>query len=101
MGGCVSPVVTNSFEARGRVNEIWSIRNVANGTTHGMSEVTQILLAIEQGDSQAASRLLPLVYDELRKGALALLAPIQQAAQLVAHVPANGQLSRKARAAVK
>ena len=32
-----------------------------------MSEVTKILSAIEQGDSQAASRLLPLVYDELRK----------------------------------
>src|SRR5262245_25350292 len=32
-----------------------------------MSEVTQILLAIEHGDSHAAEQLLPLVYDELRK----------------------------------
>jgi RNA polymerase sigma factor (TIGR02999 family) len=32
-----------------------------------MSEVTQILSAIEQGDPQAAEQLLPLVYDELRK----------------------------------
>ena len=32
-----------------------------------MSELTHILSAIEQGDSQAADRLLPLVYDELRK----------------------------------
>jgi RNA polymerase sigma factor (TIGR02999 family) len=32
-----------------------------------MSNVTQILSAIEQGDSQAAAQLLPLVYDELRK----------------------------------
>ena len=32
-----------------------------------MSEVTRILSAIEQGDGQAAERLLPLVYDELRK----------------------------------
>jgi RNA polymerase sigma factor (TIGR02999 family) len=32
-----------------------------------MSEVTRILSAIEQGDSQAADKLLPLVYDELRK----------------------------------
>jgi hypothetical protein len=32
-----------------------------------MSNVTQILSAIEQGDSQAAELLLPLVYDELRK----------------------------------
>jgi RNA polymerase sigma factor (TIGR02999 family) len=31
-----------------------------------MSEVTHILTAIEQGDPQAAERLLPLVYDELR-----------------------------------
>jgi RNA polymerase sigma factor (TIGR02999 family) len=31
-----------------------------------MSEVTRILSALEQGDSQAADRLLPLVYDELR-----------------------------------
>src|SRR5207302_5687844 len=32
-----------------------------------MSEVTRILSAIEQGDPRAAERLLPLVYDELRK----------------------------------
>jgi hypothetical protein len=32
-----------------------------------MTDVTQLLNALEQGDSHAASRLLPLVYDELRK----------------------------------
>ena len=32
-----------------------------------MSEVTQILHAIERGDPKAASELLPVVYDELRK----------------------------------
>lgn len=32
-----------------------------------MSDVTQVLQAIEQGDPHAASQLLPLVYDELRK----------------------------------
>ena len=32
-----------------------------------MSDVTQILGQIESGDSQAAEKLLPLVYDELRK----------------------------------
>ncbi len=32
-----------------------------------MSEVTKILIAIEQGNPQAAEQLLPLVYDELRK----------------------------------
>ena len=30
-------------------------------------DVTQLLNALEQGDPHAASRLLPLVYDELRK----------------------------------
>ena len=32
-----------------------------------MSDVTQILKAIEQGDPSATEQLLPLVYDELRK----------------------------------
>ena len=32
-----------------------------------VSELTHILSAIEQGDPQAASRLLPLVYAELRQ----------------------------------
>lgn len=31
-----------------------------------MGDATQILSAIEQGDENAASKLLPLVYDELR-----------------------------------
>ena len=39
-----------------------------------MSEVTQILSAIEQGDGSAAERLLPLVYDELRRLAAQRLA---------------------------
>lgn len=32
-----------------------------------MSNVTQILTAIEQGDAKAADKLLPLVYEELRR----------------------------------
>ena len=32
-----------------------------------MSDVTQILQQIEDGDPSAAEQLLPLVYDELRK----------------------------------
>jgi RNA polymerase sigma factor (TIGR02999 family) len=40
-----------------------------------MSDVTQILSALEQGDPRAAEQLLPLVYDELR----------QLAAQRLAH----------------
>src|SRR6478735_1871852 len=39
-----------------------------------MNKVTQILVAIEQGDSRAAEQLLPLVYDELRKLAAQRLA---------------------------
>src|SRR5262245_23088135 len=39
-----------------------------------MSEVTHILSQIETGDPQAAEKLLPLVYDELRKLAAAKLA---------------------------
>jgi len=31
-----------------------------------MTDVTRILNAIEQGDGQAAKKLLPLVYEELR-----------------------------------
>src|SRR5437762_14173122 len=38
-----------------------------------MSDVTRILSQIEQGDPQAAEKLLPLVYDELRKLAAAKL----------------------------
>ncbi len=39
-----------------------------------MSEVTSILGAIERGDPAAAGRLLPLVYDELRRLAASKLA---------------------------
>lgn len=39
-----------------------------------MANVTHILSRIEQGDAQAGERLLPLVYDELRKLAAAKLA---------------------------
>ena len=39
-----------------------------------MSDVTQILSAIEQGDANAAEQLLPLVYEELRKLAAQKLA---------------------------
>jgi RNA polymerase sigma factor (TIGR02999 family) len=39
-----------------------------------MSNVTQILNALEQGDPHAAEQLLPLVYDELRKLAAQKLA---------------------------
>src|SRR5437879_5855284 len=44
------------------------------GKLVSMSEVTRILSAIDHGDSHAAERLLPLVYDELRKLAAQKLA---------------------------
>ena len=45
-----------------------------------MSEITQVLAAIEQGDPHAAAELLPLVYDELRK-----LAATRMAAEAADH----------------
>lgn len=39
-----------------------------------MSDVTQLLNALEQGDRQAGRQLLPLVYDELRRLAAAKMA---------------------------
>ena len=39
-----------------------------------MTDVTRILSAIQQGDPRAAERLLPLVYDELRRLAAQKLA---------------------------
>jgi RNA polymerase sigma factor (TIGR02999 family) len=38
-----------------------------NDMTPASSEVTQLLLAYNNGDERALDRLLPLVYDELRK----------------------------------
>lgn len=49
------------------------IRPVLSGATQ-MTDVTQILSQIEQGDPGAAELLLPLVYDELRKLAAVRLA---------------------------
>jgi ECF sigma factor len=39
-----------------------------------MNDVTQILSAIEQGDTRAADQLFPLVYEALRELAAAKLA---------------------------
>ena len=39
-----------------------------------MSDVTQILSQLERGDPQAAEKLLPLIYDELKKLAAARMA---------------------------
>jgi hypothetical protein len=42
-----------------------------------MKDVTHLLSALDQGDPHAASRLMPLVYDELRKLAAQRLAQEQ------------------------
>jgi RNA polymerase sigma factor (TIGR02999 family) len=48
------------------------VRNL--GWNLNMANVTELLAAVDQGDPQAAERLLPLVYDELRQLAGAQLA---------------------------
>ena len=56
-----------------------------------MSDVTYILGQIESGDSQAAEKLLPLVYDELRK-----FLPCRRSADclgLYSEITGNGNLS--------
>lgn len=45
-----------------------------------MSDVTRILSAIQQGDGEASERLLPLVYDELRR-----LAHLKMASEAPGH----------------
>src|SRR5262245_30845443 len=62
-----------SFPARlrlARTSKEWlksSRVSVKAATTSALSDVTRILTAIEQGDPHAADKLLPLVYEELRK----------------------------------
>ena len=51
-----------------------------------MTDVTRILLDIEQGDTKAAEQLLPLVYEELRR----------LAAQKLAHEQPNQTLQATA-----
>ena len=53
-----------------------------------MNDVTRILTAVEQGDPNAAARLLPLIYDELRRLAAQRLAkePAGQTLQATALV---------------
>jgi hypothetical protein len=52
-----------------------------------MTDVTLILSAIAEGDPHAASELLPLVYDELRR----------LAAQKLANERSRGKRSRRKR----
>jgi hypothetical protein len=50
-----------------------------------MSDVTRLLNALEHGDPRAASRLLPLVYDELRKLAAHRMAQEQPGPDTTVH----------------
>src|SRR5262249_14715715 len=56
-----------SFPAAGILRAAPSPWKVPRGEVPPVTEVTHILSAIEQGDPQAASQLLPLVYEELRR----------------------------------
>lgn len=58
---------------RGTFQLLQNDKLIEQVTLADMSDVTSILLAIDQGDPQAAEQLLPLVYDELRKLAAAKL----------------------------
>lgn len=73
--GIASP--TTSGCARIRVSET-SILVIGRGQSNlsAVSEVTRILDRMQQGDSQAADELLPLVYEELRKLAAVRMAAL-------------------------
>src|ERR1043166_8660259 len=70
MDRCLSPQVDQLLNGAICLDEVCSaMRPVAN-----MSDATVMLAAIEAGNSQAAERLLVLVYDELRRLAASKLA---------------------------
>src|SRR5512145_606915 len=83
-GGAAAPIVTPMFSdvciARPRVECEHLSTKSEDGqhesplTQEPMNEVTRILSAAGKGDPEAASKLLPLVYDELRRLAAQRLA---------------------------
>src|SRR5437667_7003647 len=79
--GTASPAV---FRGRGGKPEFHQGRRKTAFTWRSliMSEVTQILQAIEDGDAKAAHELLPLVYGELRR-----LAAHKMANEAPGHTP--------------
>src|SRR5690349_8106935 len=66
-----------------------------------MPEVARMLVQIEQGDFGATDRLLPLVYDELRRLAAAKLAHEKPGQTLNAPAPGNEAYLRLARRAAR
>lgn len=79
----ISRISRNTFDSRG-VKSLQRRRHVSLGLTDQtepclfapviMNEITHIFRAVQEGDPHAASRLLPLVYDELRRLAARQLA---------------------------
>ena len=74
-----SPIWPSSARGSGRSDRSHSsprqgLALLASGDSLAMSDVTHILSAIEQGDPRAAEKLLPLVYEELRRLATQRLA---------------------------
>jgi hypothetical protein len=59
-----------------------------------MTNVTQLLSAVDQGDPHAASRLLPMVYDERRKLAAQRMAQERPSEKSAASVTLGGLFSR-------
>lgn len=65
------------FEMPKKTSDLSTIRLLEaprRGILAPMTEVSRLLTAIDAGDPQAASQLLPVVYDELRRLATAQLA---------------------------
>jgi len=66
--GIVKVSIENHFSPSQPISAAYNLR---------VSDVTQILERVEQGDGKAAEELLPLVYEELRKLAAARMAQEQ------------------------
>ena len=60
-----------------------------------MKDVTRILSAVERGDLAAAEKLLPLVYDELRKMDESLTSLPEPASLLLTAVAGIGMLAQR------
>jgi len=73
MGGCAAECRRDSRLPTLTVSAAWWLMRW-RGILARMSDVTRILERIERGEPQAAEKLLPLVYDELRRLAAQMMA---------------------------
>gem|GEM_PF-6142802 len=62
-----APMLYGEPRQKNRKKPTFQKTNFSTAQGRSMSDVTRILSALEQGEPQAAARLLPLVYDALRK----------------------------------